>query len=437
MNKVAVCTLVAALAAPSAIAQENPFLRGRYIAVPERQQPEFDPEPLRAGAFLVNSSLGVGAEYNDNIYAQDISPTEDVILTINPRADIVSNWSSHALGAGIDVNHREYNDQGTESVTDYNAYVNGRLDVTRNVQLGGRVYGGRLSEQRYAPSQVNNAAEPTRFDRFGAEAYNTFRRDRIQLETTAGFIQNDYDSVPLVPDPANPGGPTVLNQDFRDVEETFLRSRASYAISPDFAVFVQAEGREYIYDLAVDPSGLSRDSMHLNGQVGASFELASPFRGDIAVGYISENKYDPALDNTDGLSVNGNLEWFPTQITTVTFTGLRTIFDPGLIGSSSAIVTNFGARVDHELRRNVIAFGTLNNGTTEFKGLVPGATPGSLVAYDREDDIFDVGAGLGYKLNKNARVDASYVFRTQDSSGVNADRDFDQNIVRVELRLFP
>ncbi len=439
MKKVAVCTLVAAMTVPSALAQDagNPFLRGRYIAVPDRQQPEFDPEPLRAGAFNIFSSLGVGAEYNDNIYAQDVSPVEDVILTVNPRADIVSTWSSHELGAGVDVMHREYNEEGGESATDFNAYVNGRLDVTRNAQLGGRVYGGRLSEQRYAPSNPNNAAEPTRFDRLGVEGTGTFRRDRFQLQTTIGSVEDDYDSVALVPDPANPGGPTTLNQDFRDLTETFVQSRVSYAVSPDLALFVQARAGEYDYDLALDPSGRNRDAMRLNGQVGASFELQAPFRGDIAVGYISENKYDSALDNTDGLSVNGNLVWFPTQLTTVTFTGLRTIYDPGLAGSSSAILTNFGVRADHELRRNLVLYGSVNNSNTDFKGLVPGVTPGSFMQIDREDGVFDIGAGLGYKLNKHARLNAGYTFRTQDSSGANRDRDFDQNILSVELRVYP
>ncbi len=439
MNKVAVCTFFAVLAAPAAIAQDNgnPFLRGRYIAVPERPQPEFDPVPVRAGAFQLDSSLGVGAEYNDNIYAQDINPTEDTILTFNPRVDARSTWSTHALGAGVNVDHREYSEESGESVTDTTAYINGRLDVTRNANLGGRIFGGRLSEQRYAPSAANNAAEPARYDRIGFEGTGSIRRDRIQLEAMVASIEDDYDSVALIPDPANPGGPTSFNLDFRDVTETYFNTRASYAVSPDMAFFVQGRVTELDYDQPVDSAGLNRDASRVNGQVGASFELAAPFRGDIAVGYITENKYDSALENTDGLSMNANLLWFPTQLTTLTFSGVRTIYDPGLSGSSSAVLTNLGVRADHELRRNLLAFGTLNTSTTDYKGGVPGATPGSLVPIDREDDVFSAGAGLGFKLNRNARINATYTFRTQDSSGADSDRDFDQNIFSVELRIYP
>ena len=62
--------LVALTAAPSfAQDSENPFLRGRYTAVTERDQPEFDPEPMRVSTFDVLASLGVSAAYNDNIFA--------------------------------------------------------------------------------------------------------------------------------------------------------------------------------------------------------------------------------------------------------------------------------------------------------------------------------------------------------------------------------
>ena len=437
MNKVALCTIVAALTVPPALGQENPFLRGRYTPVPERDQPEFDPVPLRAGSFFVDSSLGVGAEYNDNIYAQDTPTTEDTILTLNPTAELYSSWSVHALGAGVNVNHREYTEESSESVTDYSAFANGRLDITRNAFASGRVYGGRLSEQRYAPSAVNNAAEPARYDEMGAEVSGTIRRDRIQLQASVGTEQEDWDAVPLIPDPLNPGGPTSVSNDFRDVTENSVYTRASYAVSPDIAIFAQARATELDYDLATDPAGFNRDATRLNGQVGASFELAAPFRGDIAVGYIHENKYDSALENTDGLSVDGELLWFPTQLTTVTVDGRRTIYDPGLTGSSSAILTQFGGRVDHELRRNWVVFGEASTSTTDFKGGVPGLAPGSVVPIDREDQIVSFGGGLGYKLNRNARINATYTFRTQDSSGVNSGREFDQNILGVELRVYP
>ena len=52
----------------------------------------------------------------------------------------------------------------------------------------------------------------------------------------------------------------------------------------------------------------------------------------------------------------------------------------------------------------------------------------------------DFSAGLAYKLNRNARIEAAYTRRTQTSRGTNPAGLYDdatQNILGVSLRLFP
>jgi hypothetical protein len=56
---------------------------------------------------------------------------------------------------------------------------------------------------------------------------------------------------------------------------------------------------------------------------------------------------------------------------------------------------------------------------------------------DRVDEFTDIGLGVAYKMNKRARLEAGYRFHTQDSSGANADRDIDQNVFSIGIRIFP
>jgi hypothetical protein len=127
----------------------------------------------------------------------------------------------------------------------------------------------------------------------------------------------------------------------------------------------------------------------------------------------------------------------------VTLTGSRSIFDPGLqvepdpnnpgftYTSSVAFDTSIGVRVDHELRRNILLFGELTYEQQDFKGL------------DRKDDITRFSTGLGYKLNRRARLEFAYTLRDQSSSvGSNVPTslfgpDFNENIVSATLKLFP
>jgi hypothetical protein len=408
LNALMVTTAFVALMSPAALAQEgdNPFLRGRYTAVTERAQPEFDPEPVRAGAFNINASIGASAAYNDNIFAQPTNEESDTIFRIQPQVDVRSNWSTHEIALGGAVDHREYKDNDSETSTDYNVYLNGRADVTRSFALRAGIDAEHVTEERYEPAS-QGAPEPAAFDAYGAFASASYRMDRVQIEATVGFREQEYDQVA---------------QQLRDNQDTYVNARLSYAISPDVAVFVQGRRSEQDYSTS------NRDGTRTTIDAGVNFELAAPIRGEIAIGSFKDERDDTVnFGDTDGLSVAANVQWFPTQLTTVTFTGFRGTIDPGLATSATAVASSYGVRVDHELYRNILLFGTLRAETIEFEGL----------NVDREDEALAASVGAAWKLNKNARIEAQYTGRTQDSTGLPAGPDLDQNVLSVGVRFFP
>lgn len=398
---------LATLAAPAAMAQDdpNPFLRGRYTSVTEREQPEFDPEPLRAGAFNIWSSLGASAEYNDNIFATPANEESDTIIRLRPRVDVRSDWSVHEIAAGGEIDHREYSDFSDESSTDYTAYLNGRLDATRNLMFRAGVDAGSFTEERYQAASFG-ATERASFDRVGAFAQGIYRVDRWQFDATVGATEEEFDQA---------------TQQFRDNTTNYVNARLSYAISPDVAVFVQG------YRADQDYGSSDRDGTRTTVDAGVNFELAAPFRGEIAVGSFQDDRDNPAFGDIDGFNVRANVEWFPTQLTTVTFTANRGVVDPGLATSASAVNTTYGIRADHELLRNLLLFGSLREETNTYEG----------IAIDREDEALTAAVGLAWKLNKHARFELEYAGRSQDSTGANAGPDIDQNIIRAGIRIYP
>lgn len=398
-----VTTALVAPMAPAALAQDsdNPFERGRYTAVTERAQPEYDPVPVRAGVFDINASLGASAVYNDNIFAEPNNEDNDTIVRLQPVVDARSTWSTHEVAMGASVDHREYASNDSETSTDYNVYLNGRLDVTRNFALRGGVSAQHVTEERYEAASAG-APEPPQYEGRGAFASATYRIDRFQLEATAGVSEREYDQS---------------SQQFRNLEETYVSARAAYAISPDIAVFVQ--GRRSEQDYSTSP----RDGTRTTIDAGVNFELAAPFRGEIAIGSFEDDRDN--FTDTDGLSVSANVQWFPTQLTTVTFSGFRGSFDPGLAASASAVASNLGVRLDHELYRNVLLFGGLRMEDISFEGV------------DREDEALAGFFGAAWKLNRNARIEAQYSGRSQESGGGAAGPDLDQNVLSVGVRFFP
>lgn len=409
LNALMVSTALVAVMAPGAFAQDgdNPFARGRYTAVTERSQPEFDPVPVRAGVFEIDASLGASASYNDNIFAEQNNPDDDTILRLRPVVDARTTWSTHEVAMGGTVDHREYVSNDSETSTDYNVYLNGRLDVTRTFALRAGVDSQHVTEERYAAAS-NGALEPAAFDGYGVFAGASYRMDRVQLDATVGVREQEYDQV-------------VQQQ--RDNTDTYVSARASYAVSPDVAVFLQGRRSELDYSQSIP----NRDGSRTNVEVGVNFELAAPFRGEIAVGSFNDERDSAAFEDTSGLSVAANVQWFPTQLTTVTFEAFRGANDPGLATSATAVTSSFGARVDHELYRNVLLFGGARMETYTFEG----------VAIDREDDALAAWIGAAWKLNCHVHLEAMYSGRTQDSSGVGAGPDLDQNVLSVGARFFP
>lgn len=399
-------TAISAVAAPIATAQENPFLRGRYVDVTERAQPEFDPPPVRAGAFLVTSSLGVSAEHNDNVFAVPSNEEGDTIFRVTPRLEARSDWTVHEIAAGGWINHREHVDFDSENTTDYNLFASGRIDVSRDfqVRLGGDL--SHFTEDRYAAASFS-ASEPASFDRRSVFAQALYRNDRIQVEGRVGALTDEYDQA----------GQALI----RDNDTTYVNGRVSYAVSPDVAVFVQARRSE------LDYTDNNRDGTQTTIDAGVNFELGAPFRGEIAVGNVTDDRDNPNVGNVDGLSVSGNLKWFPTELTTFTFLANRGVIDPGLATSATAIYTAYGVRVDHELLRNVLLFGNLRQETSEYEG----------TGIDREDDALSIAVGGAYKMNRNMHLEFQLSTRSQDSSGLSAGPDVDVNVVSAGIRFFP
>ncbi len=400
-------TAVAAFLAPAAMAQdgENPFLRGRYTSVTERGQPEFDPEPVRVGTFNVNASLGASAAYNDNVFASPNNERSDTIIRLQPTVEARSNWTSHELAAGVSVDHREYSRNDSETATDYSAFLNGRVDVTRNFQLRAGVDGGHVTEPRYAAASFVGA-EPASFDAAGVFVSALYRQDRIQVEGTVGMSDQDFNQAV---------------QQIRNNQNTYVSARVSYAISPDVAMFVRSRREEQDYSLS------DRDGTRTTVDAGVNFELAAPFRGEIAVGSFKDERDVATYGNTSGLNVSANVQWFPTQLTTVTFSANRGAFDPGLANSATAVSTAFGIRVDHELLRNVLLFGTLRQENAEYEG----------ASIDREDKATSLAIGAAWKLNKNARLELQASTRQQDSSGLSAGPEMNQNVISAGIRVYP
>lgn len=399
---------------PAFAQEEDFFVRDKYVAVTERPQPAYDPVPMRAGAFELRPELHAEVSSRSNLFATAEDEVDDVVLIAAPSVSARSSWSRHALNVEANVRHREYLDVGSESNTNYGARVDGRIDASSKLNLVAAVRAARVNESRASAAAVLDALEPTEIDEAGLSLGANYESNRVRLSVEGSIDEFDYNDAEL-------SDGEVFEQDFRDREDARLRARLSIAASRDAALFIEAEQIQRDFDSPADPALFNRDSEGTIVRVGANFELPVLLRGDVAIGHQSYEFDDERVTDFDGLSINANLQWFVTQLVTISGGASRSVEDPGLLNSAGVEVTSWGVKADYEARRNLLLFASANFGNFDFGNI------------DREDDRWTGSIGATYKLNNNVWVETSLSHTDQDSNI----QDFKDTSISVALKLYP
>lgn len=382
------------------VTQENQSVQGRA-------RPDYDPLGARLGAFDLNAMLDLGIASTDNLFAAaDNAPThvDDIIYTVAPSVRLSSNWSRHALALDGGTTWTSHEDFDSEDTDEWFARAIGRFDIGTSTNIRGAARTGHWVTPRTDPDSFDDGA-PVEYDRTDYSLGVTHRFNRAEVSLTAVQDEYEYDSA---------------SQQFRDNELTGLRGRVAYDFSPRLAFVVNASSdeREYSNTPALDSEGQS-----LMAGVTVNTDL---MRGELTVGKFERDYDDPAIDTLDGLAVSGDLEWYVTQLTTLTFTARRDADDQVGIASGAPFVTQeLGARVDHELRRNIILNAGARVSERDYDA--------DLV--DRTDDIVTYELGASYLMNRRVALNARFKHDEVESNGVDEGRDYDVNTVSVGLSL--
>lgn len=388
-----------------AVAQE-----ARNDSVLTRPRPEIDPLGVRAGSFLIFPRLSVGAEYDDNIFAEEDDEEDDFIFTVTPRIAAESQWSRHELEVAADGEFGFFLNNDESDYQDYGVSVGGQLDITRDAALVASLGLAQEHEDREDPDDTGEE-EVTQL--FEGDLDILYRQEfaRFFVQPSLRFDRLDFDDVDDV------------NNDDRDRLRSRGGLRLGYNLSPRIGVFVEGDYVLVRYDQTPDDGGVDRDSDGFSVELGTELDLTGILFGEVAVGYSERSYDDDELEDFGGVTASTGLTWNVTPLTSIIATadvGIEeTTVSVGGEDASGVFRAATGVEVFHELRRNIIINGDLGYIRDDFEGV------------DRTDDRFLAGAGVEYILNRRLSVDAGYGFSTRNSD-VDA-AEFTRNVVRIGL----
>jgi len=384
------------------------FDRGRNESVAERARPDYDPIGIHAGSFVLRPRVETGLGYDSNIYLMKQDKTDAAYAVLAPSLQASSAWSRHALNFTASTNLRRYFGESDRNETTWNAGTLGRLDLTSSFSLTGEAQFAKLAENTLSGAIASQQA-----------AFSRYRRDYYSLrgEYRSGQLRSflKADETVFRFSDMNLSDGTFIDQGDRDRNVKRVVGQVEYAFTPSVSAYGQGTYDWTNYDRALLLSGDdNRDSEAYRMIAGFNFDLAGMMRGTLGAGYIRRN-FDSVLYRTvSGLSVEGRVEFFPSELTTVTVQAQRLLEDSNINQTTAFFSNTLSTRVDHELLRNLI----LNaRGELEYQDYLNS---------DRHNWLYRASTGARYLVDNRFSValNAQYASRTTQAGYSSGFSDF-------------
>lgn len=382
-----------------AFAPMHAFAQNDDYSVRNRARPEFDPAGRNVGAFHLDASVWLDAAATDNVFAEEANEDSDTILSAAPQVSLQSNWARHSLRAEAGGRFENHQDFSNEDANTGYGNLSGRLDIGSRSSVSG--FAGTAHEvEARTDADAPLGGDRVEYDTTDLRVGAAHEFNRIRLSGALERTEYEYDG----------------SQAFRDNEQNVVRGRVDYAVTPRIGALLTASADEREYD---NTPGINSDGASV--LVGATVNFTELLVGEASVGQFNRD-YDNGT-TVDGLAIDANVAWYVTGLTTLTFNASRNVEDTSAVaGAQPYTESEYGARVDHELRRNVILTAGVQAGQREYDSI------------DRDDDFTRADVGGDYLLNRRVAIRARYTFNDVQSDGADRYRDFEENEFSIGVR---
>lgn len=381
--------------------------------VASAEQARYAAKGLPLGAFRLFPAFAFTDVYDDNVFRKDTGRQDDFFVVVSPALDLVSQWSRHMIEFKASLDHYEYRDQGHEDRTNFDAGMDGRLDLLRGLTAEGSVSYRQLHELRTSQDLSAIALTPALFKILHADGNISRSLGKFSLTVGGSYDRYRFDPTKLA------GGVSVSNK-VRNRRQYEIYAKAGYEFSPGYAVFLRGSYNDRSYELKADTNGFDRDSNGYRIDAGFDVALTRLIEGNVFAGYLHQSFKSPLSDVT-GVDYGVGLDWYPAELVTVHLKAQRIVGDTTLINASSNDARNVKGQVDYAFRRNVVVEANAGYENDDFSGS------------GRTDKIATVGAGAKYLANEYLLFNLKYDY-THRSSGL-AGLGYSDNTVMLGVGL--
>lgn len=372
----------------------NDYNRGRNTSVMQRERPEYSAAGLPVSSFIFYPRITSGLGYTDNVFATQSNKFADEYTEIDPNLVIQSIWSRNSLNIDMGGAFRVFDHKHSENEDGGHIRAVSRIDLVGDsfALVGGDVQ--RTYEARTDGGAPSNAAAALPYTTYGVFGRGVYQAGRVRASGSVDFRGFDWDNVPQI-------GGGFIDQRYRDETVTTVSGRGEYAPTPDTGVFGELA---YVLSDYRDVVGIpTRSSSEYRALGGADFDLTALIRGEIGGGYVDREYDSSAYGSISGFAVRGQVEYFPSPLTTLTMNLSRSIQDAVILNSGGYFSNLVGLKVDHELLRNLLINGAITYEYDDYDQI------------KRTDKIGNLKIGFQYLLSRGVGINASYSYAKRES----------------------
>ena len=357
------------------------------VARPPETNP-FLPVGFRAGTWNVFARIDQAIGYSTNT-SRTADGEAGAILTTKGKVSMRSDWSRHEASIDAQGAIEQGLNGDDDTIPDANIAGRLRLDIVDG-------YAANLRANYDYNTENSSSSSSGRFDvqEYGGSAELLRGGQKLELSVKASADRTVYGDAPL-----DNGG--SLDQQDRNNTLFQLTGRAGYELSPALKPFVQAGIGRRLHDNSGNGGEVDGTLYDIRG--GVAVDLGEKLRGEVAIGYLTEDYDGDSVATARTPSLNANLVWSPVRGTDITLTAATELEGASAAGQAGSVSQSLGIASRTQINDRLAALADASVQTDAYED-------------GTNDATWSIGAGLEYALSRYFAVTANVEQETFDAA---------------------
>ncbi len=353
-------------------------------SVIDRMNLQDQAEGVQVGDFVIRPQLSENGGYNSNVLGTSNSGSG--VLETNASVDVNSNWAKNSFGAQVSVDNLHYTGLPSANYTNWTAGVGGAVSL--GVDTISIAYSHLALNLLATDIGVTDVVTPVPYsvDDVRASYLKLFGRFNVTPSLR-------YENFAF----GHSGGATAfINYDNLNHQTVNGTVPIRYEISPGDAAVMILSTTDAQYKFIP-----SDNYLDVGGFVGLDDRGESVIQYRALLGVESRSFQHSSAATVTIPTFQLDVVWTPTELDTVTATGVRRLDDPTSTFAQSQKIIDGRVELDHELRTNVSLTAYVEGAKSESQSHLPD------VGSDNQTQL-NLGASALWNINRHLRGTLSY-----------------------------